>query len=125
MGPLHLHLQSHLCLTLAHVGGPLWIWIQLQFHFCVVPFDLNLQGSGRVQEVGSTLALAPVQSLSQPELFVGGGNSQKIWSQLHFLVYRNLSAVHDWIDSLPSEANEPKSTVVPSGLFTLLMLITT
>ena len=44
-GPLHLQLQSHLCLTLHYVGGQLGIKIQLQIHIYVVPFEhpLHLQ----------------------------------------------------------------------------------
>ena len=45
--PLHLWLQSHLCLTLDHVGGQLWIWIHLKIHILIAilegPLHLWLQ----------------------------------------------------------------------------------
>ena len=42
-------------------------------------------------------------NLSPTWAYCGGVNSRKIWSQLHFFLYRNISAAHNWIGSLPSD----------------------
>ena len=43
--------------------------------------------------------------------YCGRVYSRKIWSQLHFFVNRNLSAVHDWIGLLPLDCQWAKKVV--------------
>ena len=112
-------LWSHLCLTLAHYGGQLQIWIQLQIYIWIVLFDLNLGSIPAPALVpsmshlkslwwGSILAPALVPSLSHLS-WLWGGLLQKNWSQLHFLstdsfLLRMIGQAH-----CLRMANEPKS----------------
>ena len=89
-GQLLLQLQSHLSPTWADYG------VHSRSRAIFVLYLLTwiyLGGEGRA---GGPLWLQLQSHSVQPELLVGV-NSSKIWSQLHFFVYRNLSAAHDWI----------------------------
>ena len=56
---------------------------------------------------GSTLVPTSVPSLSHLS-WLWGVYSRKMWSQLHFFVYRQLSSTHDWIGSLTSDCQWAK-----------------
>ena len=137
-GPLHLQLQSHLCLTWDHLGVNFRSWCSSRCIFGLQLFGLNL-GSTLVFQLQSHLCLTldhgggqfqiwiqlqihicvvpfegPLHLQLQSHLYltldhVGGGSTpEKCGVNSTFFLYRSISAAHDWIGSSPSDCQWAK-----------------
>ena len=102
-------------------GDQLPIWIQIPIHIWVYfltwilgPLCLLLWSYWHLTLAhcggGSTLAPAPVPSLSHIS-WLWRVYSRKMWSGLHFFIYKQLSAAHDWIGSFPSDGQWAKKRI--------------